>query len=227
MIHLLGESNSLFNQFIAEIRDEVIQQDPLRFRRNLERVGEIFAYEISKKLNYRIKDVTTPLGTAKIALPDHQPVLATILRAGLPLHQGFLNYFDKAENCFISAYRKYGPDGEFHIEFEYIASPLLDNKVVIMVDPMLATGSSMEMAYYALLEKGEPSHVHLVSVIASQQGVDHIMKTLPNDNFTLWVGAIDSGMTPKSYIVPGLGDAGDLAFGEKIDSKQRVKSTHF
>ncbi len=227
MIHLLGESNSLFNQFIAEIRDEVIQQDPLRFRRNLERVGEIFAYEISKKLNYRNKDVTTPLGTAKIPLLDHQPVLATILRAGLPLHQGFLNYFDKAENCFISAYRKYGPDGEFHIEFEYIASPLLDNKVVIMVDPMLATGSSMEMAYYALLEKGEPSHVHLVSVIASQQGVDHIMKTLPNDNFTLWVGAIDSGMTPKSYIVPGLGDAGDLAFGEKIDSKQRVKSTHF
>ena len=227
MIHLLGETNSLFNQFIAEIRDEVIQKDPLRFRRNLERVGVIFSYEISKKLNYKTKDVTTPLGTAKIPMLDHQPVLATILRAGLPLHQGFLNYFDKAENCFISAYRKYDPDGEFHIEFEYIASPLLDNKVVIMVDPMLATGSSMEMAYYALLEKGEPSHVHLVCVIASQQGVDHVMKTLPNDKITLWVGAIDSGMTPKAYIVPGLGDAGDLAFGEKIDSKERVKSTHF
>ena len=227
MIHLLGETNSLFNQFIAEIRDEVIQKDPLRFRRNLERVGEIFAYEISKKLVYKTKDVTTPLGTAKIPMLDHQPVLATILRAGLPLHQGFLNYFDKAENCFISAYRKYGPDGEFHIEFEYIASPLIDNKVVIMVDPMLATGSSMEIAYYALLEKGEPSHVHLVSVIASQQGIDHVLKTLPNDKITLWVGAVDAGMTPKSYIVPGLGDAGDLAFGEKIDSKERVKSTHF
>lgn len=227
MIHLLGEENSLFNQFIAEIRDEVIQKDPLRFRRNLERVGEIFAYEISKKLVYKTKEITTPLGVAKIKMPDQQPVLATILRAGLPLHQGLLNYFDKAENCFISAYRKYGPDGEFHIEFEYIASPLLDNKTVIMVDPMLATGSSMEIAYHALLEKGTPSHVHLVCVIASRQGIDHVMKTLPNDKITLWVGAIDPEMTPNSYIVPGLGDAGDLAFGEKMDSKEKVIHSHF
>jgi uracil phosphoribosyltransferase len=227
MIHLLGEENSLFNQFIAEIRDEVIQKDPLRFRRNLERVGEIFAYEISKKLVYKTKEITTPLGVAKIKMPDQQPVLATILRAGLPLHQGLLNYFDKAENCFISAYRKYGPDGEFHIEFEYIASPLLDNKTVIMVDPMLATGSSMEIAYHALLEKGTPSHVHLVCVIASRQGIDHVMKTLPNDKITLWVGAIDPEMTPNSYIVPGLGDAGDLAFGEKMDSKETVIHSHF
>lgn len=227
MIHLLSEENSLFNQFIAEIRDEVIQKDPLRFRRNLERVGEIFAYEISKKLVYKTKEITTPLGVAKIKMPDQQPVLATILRAGLPLHQGLLNYFDKAENCFISAYRKYGPDGEFHIEFEYIASPLLDNKTVIMVDPMLATGSSMEIAYHALLEKGTPSHVHLVCVIASRQGIDHVMKTLPNDKITLWVGAIDPEMTPNSYIVPGLGDAGDLAFGEKMDSKEKVIHSHF
>jgi uracil phosphoribosyltransferase len=227
MIHLLGEENSIFNQFIAEIRDEVVQKDTLRFRRNLERVGEIFAYEISKELVYKTKEVTTPLGVAKIKMLDQQPVLATILRAGLPLHQGLLNYFDKAENCFISAYRKYGTDGEFYIEFEYIASPLLDNKVVIMVDPMLATGSSMEVAYHALLEKGTPSHVHLVCVIASKQGIDHVLKTLPNDKITLWVGAIDPVMTPNSYIVPGLGDAGDLAFGEKIDSKETVIHPHF
>lgn len=227
MIHILGESNSLLNQFIAEIRDEVIQKDSLRFRRNLERVGEIFAYEISKNLVYKTREVTTPLGVAKIPMLEHQPVLATILRAGLPLHQGLLNYFDKAENCFISAYRKYGSDGEFHIEFEYIASPLLDNKVVIMSDPMLATGASMEIAYQALLKKGEPSHIHLVSVIASKQGIDHVLNRLPNDRVTLWVGAVDPVMTPKSYIVPGLGDAGDLAYGEKIDSKESVLHNHF
>ena len=227
MIHLLGESNSLLNQFIAEIRDEIVQKDSLRFRRNLERVGEIFAYEISKKLHYKTKEVTTPLGVAKIPMLEQQPVLATILRAGLPLHQGLLNYFDKAENCFISAYRKYDPNGEFHIEFEYIASPLLDDKVVIMSDPMLATGSSMEIAYHALLEKGEPKHIHLVSVIASRQGIDHVLKMLPHEQITLWIGAIDPEMTPKSYIVPGLGDAGDLAFGEKIDSKESVLHNHF
>ena len=227
MIHLLGENNSLLNQFIAEIRDEIVQKDSLRFRRNLERVGEIFAYEISKKLHYKTREVTTPLGVAKIPMLEQQPVLATILRAGLPLHQGLLNYFDKAENCFISAYRKYDPNGEFHIEFEYIASPLLDNKIVIMSDPMLATGSSMEIAYHALLEKGEPKHIHLVSVIASRQGIEHVLKMLPNDQITLWIGAIDPEMTPKSYIVPGLGDAGDLAFGEKIDSKESVLHNHF
>ncbi len=226
MVHILGKENSLFNQFIAEIRDEVIQKDPLRFRKNLERVGEIFAYEISKKLVYKTREITTPLGVSKIPLLEQQPVLATILRAGLPTHQGLLNFFDKAENCFISAYRKYGPDGEFHIEFEYIASPLLDNKVVIMVDPMLATGSSMEIAYHALLKKGEPSHIHLVSVIASQQGIDYVINMLPQEKITLWVGAIDPEMTPNSYIVPGLGDAGDLAFGEKIDSKEILPSLH-
>jgi uracil phosphoribosyltransferase len=173
MVHLLGGHNSLLNQFISEIRDEVIQKDPLRFRRNLERAGEIFAYEISKKLVYKIREVITPLGVAKIPMLEKQPVLATILRAGLPLHQGLLNYFDKAENCFISAYRKYDRNGEFHIEFEYIASPIIDNKIVIIADPMLATGSSMEIAYHALLQKGGPSHIHLVSVIASKQGIDY------------------------------------------------------
>lgn len=227
MIHILGENNSIFNQFIAEIRDDIIQKDPLRFRRNLERVGEIFAYEISKELNYKTKDVTTALGVAKIPMMVQQPVLATILRAGLPLHHGLLNYFDKAENCFISAYRKYDPDGAFHIEFEYIASPLLDNKIVIMSDPMLATGSSMEIAYHALKEKGDPRHIHLVSVIASQQGIDYVLSKLPMDKVTLWVGAVDSEMTPNSYIVPGLGDAGDLAFGAKIDSKTSVGQNHF
>ena len=227
MIHILGDSNSIFNQYLAEIRDEVVQKDPMRFRKNLERVGEIFAYEISKELPFKLKEITTSLGVAKMRVLEQQPVLATILRAGLPLHQGLLNCFDHAENCFISAYRKYDPNGEFHIDFQYIASPLLDNKIVILSDPMLATGSSMEVGYHALLEKGEPQHIHMVSLIASRQGIDYITKRLPNDKVTLWVGAIDSEMTPKSYIVPGLGDAGDLAYGEKIDSKEVVPHTHF
>ena len=227
MIHILGDSNSIFNQYLAEIRDEVMQKDPMRFRKNLERVGEIFAYEISKELPYKQKEVTTSLGVARMRVLEQQPVLATILRAGLPFHQGLLNCFDRAENCFISAYRKYDPNGEFHIDFQYIASPLLDNKIVILSDPMLATGSSMEVGYHALLEKGEPQHIHLVSLIASKQGIDYIMKKLPNDKVTFWIGAIDPDMTPKSYIVPGLGDAGDLAYGAKIDSKEVVPHSHF
>ncbi len=227
MIHILGDSNSLFNQYLSEIRDELMQKDPMRFRRNLERVGEIFAYEISKELPYKLKEVTTSLGVAKMRVLEQQPVLATILRAGLPLHQGLLNCFDHAENCFISAYRKYDPNGDFHIDFQYIASPLLDGKVVILSDPMLATGSSMEVGYHALLEKGEPRHIHLVSLIASRQGIDYIRARLPEENLTIWVGAIDPEMTPKSYIVPGLGDAGDLAYGAKIDSKEIIPHTHF
>ena len=227
MIHILGDSNSIFNQYLAEIRDEVMQKDPMRFRKNLERVGEIFAYEISKELPYKQKEITTSLGVAKMRVLEQQPVLATILRAGLPLHQGLLNCFDRAENCFISAYRKYDPNGDFHIDFQYIASPLLDNKIVILSDPMLATGSSMEVGYHALLEKGEPQHVHLVALIASRQGIDYITKKLLSDKVTLWVGAIDPDMTPKSYIVPGLGDAGDLAYGAKIDSKEVVPHSHF
>ena len=217
-VNILGESNSIFNQFISEIRCEVIQKDPMRFRKNLQRLGEIFAYEISKVMDYEITDIKTPLGVANVPTLAQQPVLATILRAGLPVQQGLLNIFDHAENAFISAYRKYDEAGEFHIEFEYLATPLLDGKDVILSDPMLASGASMEVGYQALLKKGNPKHVHLVVVIASAQGVEFVKKHITADNVTLWIGAVDPDMTPMSYIVPGLGDAGDLAFGAKIDS---------
>lgn len=218
-VKILGNNHSIFDQYLAEIRDVAIQKDPLRFRENLYRLGELFAYEISKELNYEIADVVTPLGVAKVPMLEKQPVLATILRAGLAMHNGLLKILDRAENCFISAFRKYTDDGGFEIEFEYMASPSLDDKVVILTDPMLASGKSMEIGYEALFSKGEPAHVHLVSIIASQQGVDYLLKAIRAENVTLWLGAVDEGMTPKSYIVPGLGDAGDLAYGEKIDSK--------
>lgn len=217
-IYNLSESTSIFNQYISEIRDENIQRDPLRFRRNLERLGEVFGYEISKTLDYKVCDVKTPLGIAQVPVLRQQPVLATILRAGLPLQQGLLNVFDKAENAFISAYRKYDDEGEFHIEFEYLATPDLSDKVLMITDPMLASGASMEIAYKAMMQKGDPEHVHLVSIIASRKGVDYVKQHIKAKNVTLWVGAIDEEMTIKSYIVPGLGDAGDLAFGPKIDS---------
>jgi len=217
-VNIVGESNSIFNQFISEIRCEVVQKDPMRFRRNLQRLGEIFAYEISKTMDYQTTDIKTPLGVAPVETLVQHPVLATILRAGLPLQQGLLNIFDHAENAFISAYRKYDEAGEFHIEFEYLATPLLDGKDVILSDPMLASGASMEVGYRALLKKGNPKHVHLVVIIASTQGVEYVTKHITADNVTLWIGAVDPEMTPMSYIVPGLGDAGDLAFGAKIDS---------
>ncbi len=217
-VNIVGESNSIFNQFISEIRCEVVQKDPMRFRRNLQRLGEVFAYEISKTMDYQTTDIKTPLGVAQVETLVQHPVLATILRAGLPLQQGLLNIFDHAENAFISAYRKYDEAGEFHIEFEYLATPLLDGKDVILSDPMLASGASMEVGYRALLKKGNPKHVHLVVIIASTQGVEYVTKHITADNVTLWIGAVDPEMTPMSYIVPGLGDAGDLAFGAKIDS---------
>ncbi len=219
IVHNLSETNSIFNQYLSEIRDENIQKDPLRFRRNLQRLGEVFAYEISKTFEYKLEDVKTPLGIARVPKLKQQPVLATILRAGLPVQQGFLNIFDHAENAFISAYRKYDDHGEFHIEFEYLASPDLNGKVLIISDPMLASGSSMEIGYRAMLQKGTPSRVHLVSIISSKAGIAYVKEKIKADNVTLWVGAIDEEMTPKSYIVPGLGDAGDLAFGPKVDSK--------
>ncbi len=217
-VNIVGDSNSIFNQFISEIRCEVVQKDPMRFRKNLQRLGEVFAYEISKTMDYHTTDIKTPLGVAKVETLVQHPVLATILRAGLPLQQGLLNIFDHAENAFISAYRKYDEAGEFHIEFEYLATPLLDGKDVILSDPMLASGASMEVGYQALLKKGSPKHVHLVVIIASSQGVEYVTKHITADNVTLWIGAVDSEMTSMSYIVPGLGDAGDLAFGAKIDS---------
>lgn len=218
-IKILGNNHSILDQYLSEIRDEVIQKDPLRFRENMYRIGEIFAYEISKELEFEVKDITTPLGVAKVPTLKNQPVLATILRAGLSVHNGLLKIFDKGENCFISAYRKYTEEGDFEIEFEYMASPSLDNKVVILSDPMLASGKSMEIGYHALFSKGIPSHIHLVSIISSRKGVNYMIDKIRADNVTLWLGAIDDGMSPHSYIVPGLGDAGDLAYGEKIDSK--------
>lgn len=217
-VNIVGGSNSVFNQFMAEIRDEDIQKDSMRFRKNLQRLGEIFAYEISKVMHYETTEVKTPLGVAQVETLVKHPVLATILRAGLPLQQGLLNIFDHAENAFISAYRKYDEKGEFHIEFEYLASPSLNDKDVILSDPMLASGASMEVGYQALLKKGTPNHVHLVVVIASALGLEYIKKNITADNVTLWIGAVDPDMTSMSYIVPGLGDAGDLAFGAKIDS---------
>lgn len=205
---------SLVSQYMAELRDVNVQGDMLRFRRNLERIGEIMAYEISKTLRYKVEDVTTPLGTAKCHMPDEQIVLGTIFRAGVPFHQGFLNYFDHAQNAFVSAYRKYKEKENFDVFIEYLASPLLDGKTLILADPMLATGASMELSYRALLTKGTPAKVHVASVIASQAAIDYVKKTFPEDT-TVWVGAIDDTINSHSYIVPGLGDAGDLAYGVK------------
>ncbi len=210
-----SKSNSILNQYVSEIRNVEIQNDKLRFRRNIERIGEIMAYEISKSLSYSAKDIQTPLGIASVSTPDNQLVLSTILRAGLPFHQGFLNYFDNAENAFVSAYRKYKDTLKFDIFIEYIASPCIDGKTLIIVDPMLATGSSMELSYQAMLTKGQPAEIHVVSIIASQQAVDYVQRKLPADKTTIWCAAIDPEINEHSYIVPGLGDAGDLAFGEK------------
>jgi uracil phosphoribosyltransferase len=214
--NLLGAENSLFNQFIAEIRNIDTQIDAMRFRRNLERIGEILAYEISKTLPYEKQRITTPLGEVEMNVIKQQPVLATILRAGLPLHQGLLNYFDRADNAFISAYRKHDLEGNFEIQIDYMSSPVLKNKTLIIVDPMLATGKSMVLAYRELLTMGVPKHIHIVSVIASADGIDYIQKHLPAAKTTLWLGAVDQELTAQSYIVPGLGDAGDLAYGSKL-----------
>ncbi len=210
----LGAQNSLFNEFVREIRDVNIQGDRMRFRRNLERMGEVFAYELSKQLEYEEIEVTTPLGVAKMNVLKEQPVLATILRAGLPLHQGLLNYFDQADNTFVSAYRRHEKDGTFEIELEYLASPSLDGRTVIISDPMLATGASMVVTYKALLHRGTPEKIFVVSALASVQGLEYAKRNLP-ENTQFYVGAVDDELTAQAYIVPGLGDAGDLAFGSK------------
>ena len=215
-IYNFSNYNSIYNQFLSELRNVEVQNDRMRFRRNLERLGELSAYEISRTIDCQTINVQTPLGIAPSLLPLEQPVLATVLRAGLPLQQGLLNYFDRADNCYISAYRKHSSKEDFEVEIEYLASPNLENKVVILNDPMLASGKSMVLAYKALLKKGNPKKVHIVCVIASKEGVNYIKKHFP-DNTSLWVGAIDDQMTKESYIVPGLGDAGDLAFGLKED----------
>ena len=201
-----SKTNSILNQYISEIRNVEVQNDRLRFRRNIERIGEIMAYEMSKEFTYSVKNIRTPLGVAPVSTPDNNLVISTILRAGLPFHQGFLSYFDGAENAFVSAYRKY---------IEYIASPRIDDKTLIITDPMLATGGSMELSYQAMLTKGHPAEIHVASIIASQKAIDHIINVFPEDKTTIWCAAIDPEINEHSYIVPGLGDAGDLAYGEK------------
>ena len=215
MITEIGKQNSILSQFIAELRDVEIQKDSMRFRKNLERAGEICAYEISKKLEWIKKEVTTPLGVSEAFLLKEHPVIATILRAGLPFHQGMLNYFDKGESAFISAYRKHHKDGTFDVQVEYLSSPDISDKTLILCDPMLATGISIELVYKAMKRNGIPRHIHIASVIASAQGVDYIKKNLPT-NISIWCCAIDEELPAQAYIVPGLGDAGDLAFGKKI-----------
>lgn len=211
---VLNKTNSIANHYLAELRDADAQQDSMRFRRNMERLGEVFAYEISKKLAFEEFEVQTPLGLANVNMIAQMPVLATILRAGLPLHQGMLNVFDKSDSAFISAYRKTKKSGSFVIQMEYVATPDLEGKTVIISDPMLATGQSMVLCCKELLANYNIKNLHIVSVIASQEGVEHVKANLPKAH--LWLGSIDEEMTTKAYIVPGLGDAGDLAFGEKV-----------
>ena len=214
MIFKLADHHSIANRFIAEIRDSQIQQDSMRFRKNMERIGEVLGYEISKKLNYETTQVETPLGIADIFLPSDSIVLATILRAGLPMHQGMLNFFDKAENAFVSAYRQHHKDGTFEINLEYVSCPDLNGKVLIVADPMIATGASMNLTVNTLKEHGKPKEIHLATAIASSYGLTFIRRKQPKAH--IWMGALDDELTARSFIVPGLGDAGDLSFGEKL-----------
>ncbi|MEZ4790462.1 MAG: uracil phosphoribosyltransferase [Flavobacteriales bacterium] len=216
MVLELAKQRSVVNHFIAELRDEQVQKDPMRFRRNLARVGEVMAVELSRTLEYTETEVTTPLGVARTELMSEQPVLATILRAGLALHQGFMNYFDRADSAFVSAYRKHrkGEDA-FDIEVEYLSSPSLQDRVVVLCDPMLATGKSMVLVYKALLRLGKPKALHVAAVIASAEGLEYAKAHLPPGT-RFWIGAVDDEMTAQAYIVPGLGDAGDLAYGAKL-----------
>ena len=214
MIYCINEFNTIANRFLAEMRDVNIQTDRMRFRRNMERLGEVMAYELSKTFQYKPQEVETPLGVAKVQLPTERIVLATILRAGLPFHQGFLNFFDNAENAFVSAYRKHHKDGTFDIHLEYVSCPDLEGAELILIDPMLATGSSMHIVIEELANYGKPNKLHIATAIASKQGLEFIRREHPEA--FVWIGAIDEELTGKAYIVPGLGDAGDLAYGAKV-----------
>lgn len=214
MVQHIGKKNSLLNTFIAQLRDQEIQQDPMRFRRNLQRVGECFAYEISKTFEYEPRETATPMGTAISYLPTDRVVLATILRAGLPMHQGMLNMIDNADNAFVSAYRKHHKDGSFDIRLEYISCPDLDGCTLVICDPMLATGASMALSIKELLQHGTPEQIHIATAIASREGLEYIERIFPDAQ--IWLGDIDEELTAKSYIVPGLGDAGDLSYGAKV-----------
>jgi uracil phosphoribosyltransferase len=215
IVKTLGNRNTILDQYIAEIRDVQIQQDSLRFRRNMDRIGELFAYEISKELNYETRQVTTTLGMADVPVLVDYPVIATILRAGLPMHNGMLNIFDKSSNAFVSAYRRYHKEGAFDIKVEYASCPDIEDKVLILSDPMLATGLSMHLCHKELVTNGKPAYTHFVSIIASVEGVEFMKKKFRGSGSTLWLGAVDDELTAQAYIVPGLGDAGDLAFGSK------------
>ena len=211
--------DSLFNQFLSEIRDAEVQQDRLRFRRNLERVGEIMAYEISKTLDYELREVVTPLGVKEVKVLSEQPVLATILRAGLPFHHGMLSMFDRADNSFIAAYRKYDKSDDSEIRVEYFSSPDLNGRVLIVCDPLLATGESLVKTIEGLLgDDQEPKHIHIAVAVASSDGLEHLRRRMSRKAVTIWVGSIDDELTARAYVVPGLGDAGDLAFGAKHSS---------
>lgn len=215
MVTILSTGNSILNQYISEIRDAEIQKDSLRFRHNLERIGAIFAYEISKELKYENREVVTSLGIACVPVLAEYPVLATILRAGLPFHGGFLAAFDRSENAFVSAYRKYHKDHSFTIQIEYSSSPDITGKTLIICDPMLATGASCVLTYKELLAHGKPLHTHIATIVASQEGINHLRKNMPMSETTIWAGTVDDELTAQAYIVPGLGDAGDLAYGKK------------
>lgn len=214
MLHNLSENHSIASKFVAELRDASVQTDRMRFRRNLERIGEIAAYEISKTFRYFSREVETPMGIATCWFPQDRIVLGTILRAGLPLHQGLLNFFDEADNAFIGSYRRHHKDGTFDIQMEYTSCPDINGAILIVCDPMLATGASMELAIKALLENGKPRKIHVVTAIATNNAMSHVRRMHPSVQF--WAGDVDDELTAKSYIVPGLGDAGDLAFGSKI-----------
>ena len=214
MVVNLSEEHSLVSNILSELRDIEIQEDRMRFRRNLEKLGEICAYEISKKLPWIEREITTPLGTSVCRVLEKQPVLATIMRAGLAMHTGMLNYFDKADNAFVSAYRKHNPDGSFDISLDYISCPEMESRVVIISDPMLATGSSLVKTIQFIREEGNPSEIHIVCAVACTVGIEYVLRAEPRA--TIWCGDIDDELTAKGYIVPGLGDAGDLAYGAKV-----------
>ncbi|MDP1842812.1 MAG: uracil phosphoribosyltransferase [Sediminibacterium sp.] len=217
MVINLSEQHSLVSNWVAELRNTEVQEDRMRFRRNLERIGEIVAYEISKQLPWKVQETPTPLGIHESKVLESQPVLATILRAGLPLHNGMLNYFDKADNAFVSAYRKHHRDGSFEISLEYMSSPSLDNRVVIISDPMLATGASIVKTIQYMKNEGKPAAIHVVVAIACTVGIEFIIRECGSD-VSIWCGDIDDELTAKGYIVPGLGDAGDLAYGVKVQN---------
>lgn len=213
-IHILSKEHSLINQFISELRDVHIQKDRMRFRKNIERIGQIMAYEVSKKMAYNTRNVITPLGTHNSEVLAEQPVLATILRAGISMHHGVLGYFDQADCAFISAYRKHSTPQDFEIVVEYLASPDLNGRTLLLIDPMLATGQSIELTYKAILKRGTPKHLHIMALIASRDGVKYLEEKLPDA--TLWIGDLDHELNHDAYIIPGLGDAGDLSYGEKL-----------